>query len=436
MAKLNNESILSVVENDLCTGCGTCVAICPNRAIEMKRDSKKYIFLPIIAKEKCRNCGNCLRVCPGHEVDFRELNMSIFGKHPSNGFLDLLLGIHSKSYVGYSSDYNTRYSSASGGLITQLLLFAMEEGIIDGALVTGMKKEQPLEANPFIARTPKELTESARSKYCPVPANVALEEILREEGRYAVVGLPCHIHGLRKAEQSYKKLRDRIVFRLGIFCSHTDSLLETEYLLYRLRVRIEDVAKIDYRGKGWPGMLSISLKSGDSIDVPFHDWIKVHAYCLFSPTRCLLCCDHCAELADISFADAWLPEFLSDNIGTSIAVARSAIGDEILHRAESKGKIELRAIEDFKVAESQKMMRFKKNSIAVRFLLYRALRKKLPTYNTELLKPSFVDWPRSAIIFFNRYVAGKRSLWGNLESFANLQNPLERMYKKALRFSS
>jgi coenzyme F420 hydrogenase subunit beta len=436
MTKSNKESIVSVVENDLCTGCGTCAAVCPNRAIDMKMDTKKYIYLPTVVKEKCSNCGNCLRVCPGHEVDFRDLNMKIFGKHPSRGSQDLLLGNHSRSYVGYSCDHNIRYSSGSGGLITQLLLFAMEEGMIDGALVTGMKQKQPLEVRPFIARTPKELTDSARSKYCPVPANVALEEILREEGKYAVVGLPCHIHGLRKAEQSSKKLRDRIVLRLGVFCSHTDSLLETEYLLYRLGVRVEDVAKIDYRGKGWPGMLSIGLKSGGSIDVPFHDWIKIHAYCLFSPSRCLLCCDHCAELADISFADAWLPEFVSDNVGTSIAVARSAVGSEILHRAELKGKIDLREIEDIRVAESQKMMRFKKNSIVVRFLLYRALRKKLPTYYTELLKPSFVDWPRSAIIFLNRYAAGKRSLWGNLESFANLQSPLERMYKRALRFSS
>jgi coenzyme F420 hydrogenase subunit beta len=434
--KLKDESIISIVEDDLCTGCGTCAAICPHHAIEMSENPRKRILLPRVREEKCTNCGSCQRICPGHEVDFKRLNAWIFGKRYTDDFNDILLGHHLKSYSGYSRDFNVRYGSASGGLATEVLLFALSEDLIDGALVTRMSKDRPLQPQPFIARTPRELIESAGSKYCPVPANVALEEILEKKGRYAVVGLPCHIHGIRKAEKVYEKLRERIVLHLGIFCSHTDSLLETEYLLYKLGVNIADVERIDYRGKGWPGMLSINLRSGRCIDVPFHDWIKIHAYCLFSPTRCLLCCDHCAELADISFADAWLPEFLNDSVGTSIAVTRSRTGDDILHQAQSKGKIMLRALEDVKVAESQKMMRFKKNSIAVRFLLFKALGRKLPIYNTEILKPSYVDWPRSAIIFLNRYIAGKRSLWGNLESFANLQNPLERMYKKALRFSS
>ena len=51
----------------------------------------------------------------------------------------------------------------------------------------------------------------------PVPANIAFEEILEHDGKYAVVGLPCHIHGLRKAQELNKKLRERIVFSFAFF---------------------------------------------------------------------------------------------------------------------------------------------------------------------------------------------------------------------------
>jgi coenzyme F420 hydrogenase subunit beta len=47
--------------------------------------------------------------------------------------------------------------------------FALEEGIIDGALVTRMKKDRPLEPEPFIARTREEIIEASKSKYCGVP---------------------------------------------------------------------------------------------------------------------------------------------------------------------------------------------------------------------------------------------------------------------------
>ena len=123
------------------------------------------------------------------------------------------IGNYLKCYLGHSTDYDIRFNSSSGGLITQLLIFALEEGIITGALVTRMKKDKPLEPEPFIARTKKEILDAMGSKYCPVPANIALKEILKsKEGeKFAVVGLACHIHGIRKAEQIYASLKKKII---------------------------------------------------------------------------------------------------------------------------------------------------------------------------------------------------------------------------------
>ncbi len=202
-------TISSVVEDNLCTGCGTCIALCPNDAIEMVIDEKKGVYVPKLDGRKCNNCGICMKVCPGHEVDFKGLNLEIFGKEPE----DILIGNYLNCYVGHATDYDIRYNSASGGLVTALLIFALEEGLIDGALVTRMKKDKPLEPEPFIARTREEIIEARGSKYCPVPANVALREILEanEGERFAVVGLPCHIHGMRRAQRVDARLKERVV---------------------------------------------------------------------------------------------------------------------------------------------------------------------------------------------------------------------------------
>ena len=123
--------IEEVVKNDICTGCGTCVALCPGEAIKLTINEKKGIYVPKIDEEKCNDCDICYEVCPGHEVDFKQLNLEIFGKEQE----DILIGNYLNCYIGHSTNYDIRYNSASGGLVTQLLIFALEEGIIDGALV-------------------------------------------------------------------------------------------------------------------------------------------------------------------------------------------------------------------------------------------------------------------------------------------------------------
>lgn len=399
--EMSDETIAQVVKDNLCTGCGTCIALCPNEAIKLTTDERKGIYIPEISEDKCNECGICYKVCPGHEVDFKAQNLEIFGKEPE----DILIGNYLNCYIGHATDYEIRYNSASGGLITQLLIFALEEGIIDGALVTRMKKDNPLEPEPFIARTKEEIIEASKSKYCPVPANIALREILDVDGRYAVVGLPCHVQGLRKAEQINKKLKERVALHLGIFCNHAPNFWGTKLLLQRLKVREDEVIKLDYRGEGYPGSMKISQKSGELL-LPDY-WSFVGAY-FFYPTRCLLCSDGICELADISFGDAWLPELSDDKIGRSIVVSKSEIGDKVLRTMKSKDKVELDEIDAKKVVRSQMgMLYFKKKNLNARNKLF----KVVPKYNqNNLLEPDTIDRLLALFPYLNSYASSNSFL--------------------------
>ena len=415
--KMSDETIAQVVKDNLCTGCGTCVALCPNEAIKLTINEKRGIYVPELNEEKCNNCGICYEVCPGHEVDFKGLNLEIFGKEPEN----VLIGNYLNCYVGYSTDHDIRYNSASGGLITQLLIFALEEGIINGALVTRMKKDKPLEPEPFIARTKDEIIEASKSKYCPVPANIALKEILesKEGKKFAVVGLPCHIHGIRKAEQINKKLKEKIVLHLGIVCNHTPTFLATEFLLKKMRIKKEDVTKLDYRGEGWPGGMKITTKEGNKIFVPHFSsgyWgIVFNSF--FFPTRCTLCSDKICELSDVSFADAWMPELMkNDNVGTSLTISRNKISEEFLNKAALKGKIELKKVSEKVALQSQSLHAVKKR-LKARIRILRMFGKKIPIYHQDLLNSSFSDYHHAFSFYSKNCFLSKRYFWSFIDLY-------------------
>ncbi|MFC1928289.1 Coenzyme F420 hydrogenase/dehydrogenase, beta subunit C-terminal domain [Chloroflexota bacterium] len=398
------KTIEQVVKEGLCTGCGTCVSLCPQDAIEMVINKSKGIYVPQLDRERCNECGICLDVCPGHSVDFKGLNSEVFGREPE----DIFLGNYLKCYIGHAIDYDIRYNSASGGLVTALLIFALEEGLIDGALVTRMSEENPLEPQPFIARTRKEIISAAKSKYCPVPVNVALKEILNEEGRFAIVGLPCHIHGVRKAELANKKLKERIALHMSIFCSHSPSFLATEYVLHRIGVRKEKVKGLDYRGEGWPGSMKVSLEEGEvSVLLPDY-WAGGFGTC-FRPQRCTMCCDKTSELADVSFGDAWLHELKNDEIGISVIISRSEIGESLLNAAESQERIELEGIDRGKMVLSQSTD-FKK-LVTPQIFFHGLFGKKAPIYNTELVRPNFMAYFRGLLACLQRGLGSRRYLW-------------------------
>ena len=404
---MTNETIAQVVKDGLCTGCGTCIALCPEEAIELRIDENKGLYIPELNEEKCNNCGTCYKVCPGHEVDFKELNLEIFGNESE----DVLIGNYLNCYIGHSTDYNIRYNSSSGGLVTQLLIFALEEGIIDGALVTRMKKDNPLEPEPFIARTKEEIIEASKSKYCPVPANIALKEILKEEGKFAIVGLPCHIHGIRKAEHINKNLKEKIILHFGIFCGGCLSFFGTTFMLQKMGIRKEDVKKIDYRGEGWPGGVKIILKNNKIIFRGY--WYNSG----FSPLRCTLCCDHTCELSDISFGDAWLPELKDDKVGRSMVISRNEIGEQLLRNSISLKKIELNKTKNNKILQSQWDSLYFRKMLRAHTTFFKLLGKDVPTYNTELVPSNFNAYLNAILIYLRIYISSKRYLWHLLGIF-------------------
>lgn len=417
-------NIGTIVEEGLCIGCGTCAGACPNLVIKMIKDDSKGIYLPKVDNGGCDNCGICLEVCPGHSVDYEQLNLGMFGKYPE----DVLIGNYVNCYSGYANDDNIRYNSASGGIVTALLIFALEEGVIDGAIVTRMKKDEPLEPEPFIARTKEEIIEASKSKYCPVPVNTVLREILwsKKNERYAIVGLPCHIQGIRKAQKYIPELKKKIVFAIGLVCNHTPMFLATEYILKEYGIARNNLKKIEYRSKGWPGGMTLFTKDDKRYFLPHFSlnyWSFVFGR-IFFPNRCLLCSDKICELSDISVMDAWSPEIMLNNKqGTSFVISRTLLLDNLLKTVYNRKVITLSVVEKKMIYNSQSLIHVRKRAISMIYL-YKLFHKKIPDYTFYKKecypKINIYDLTKNCFFYMQNRILSKRVCFRILKVYVKL----------------
>jgi coenzyme F420-reducing hydrogenase delta subunit/formate hydrogenlyase subunit 6/NADH:ubiquinone oxidoreductase subunit I len=60
---------VAVVDADLCTGCGTCIALCPYGAISADSQEDRVFFVADVDAELCQGCGICVAGCPSRAID-------------------------------------------------------------------------------------------------------------------------------------------------------------------------------------------------------------------------------------------------------------------------------------------------------------------------------------------------------------------------------
>ena len=62
--KYEASATISVVDENVCAGCGLCVAICPYNAPELVERTVSHINEAL-----CKGCGNCAAICPSGAID-------------------------------------------------------------------------------------------------------------------------------------------------------------------------------------------------------------------------------------------------------------------------------------------------------------------------------------------------------------------------------
>ncbi|GAF72335.1 unnamed protein product, partial [marine sediment metagenome] len=128
---MQKSSVMKTRELDLCTSCEICAAVCSKAAIIM--EYKFGQFLPKVDDKKCIKYGLCLKLCPGIDIDPLKLRQEKISNHIIDGHC-------LESYTAYSNDPKIRRNSASGGLITTLIIELIKNKEFDAAFVLDFDK--------------------------------------------------------------------------------------------------------------------------------------------------------------------------------------------------------------------------------------------------------------------------------------------------------
>jgi coenzyme F420 hydrogenase subunit beta len=379
--KLSNVSW--VAKHDLCVGCGVCQDVCPKLAITIV--PKKGLYRPVVNEDLCINdkgCQRCRVVCPGGGVAIKQLSDKYFSTE-ENILDNPYIGKYIAHYSGYSNDHDIRYYGASGGMTTQFLIYLLEHSYIQGAIVTRFSKDREFLVDTFIAKTKEDILSAKSSKYCPVTMAGMATRVKELEGKYAVVGLPCHLHGLRKLAEIDKKFAERIFAYVGLYCSCGRNFSLTQYVFNSRGYKIKDIDKFTYRQGAGMGAMHAEIRNKDSkedINEGYqHYFLALRSF--FNVRRCMSCVDHFAELGDICFGDLHIGKYLEDKVGISSIVTRTNAMDSILKKMFSENVISLASVSKQDLLESQKYVKTKKHLNPAYIRIDRLCGRQIPEYD-------------------------------------------------------
>jgi len=326
--KLSFEESLqeNVIQKEICAGCGACILVCPFTCLEYFEEKPSLI-------KKCEICGICPKVCPRYDLSQAALEKLVFERERKQ---EEEFGVYKRLVVAQASDNNILRTCQDGGVVSALLTFALNNGIIDGAIVSAKSNEKPLFPIPKLASTPQEILECAGTRYTYSPNLLALQEAVKlKKKSLAFVGPPCQVQAVRKVEVvPLKKYSSMIKFTVGLMCTEafTYKGLIQNHIQGKLGVNPEEIKKINIKGK-----VLVTTKSGEVKAIPLAEAKQ------YTRKGCVPCTDFSAELADISAGGLGLSDW-------TFTVIRTQKGEELFNSAEKAGVLRTRPVEEERAA--------------------------------------------------------------------------------------
>jgi coenzyme F420 hydrogenase subunit beta len=221
-----------------------------------------------------------------------------------------------------------------GGVVTSILCYALEQGVIDGALLAA-KSDTPWLPKPVVATTKDEIMACAGTKYTLSPNMWSIKSAAREYAldKIAIVGTPCQIYAARKMQLypfGARHIADKIALTVGIFCTENFSYAGLKTIIEdHCKVPMASVTKMEI-GKG-----KFSVKGAKDVSIPIKETHK------YEQDGCHVCSDLVAEFADISTGSIGTPD------GWSTTFTRTTKGSDLMKKALAAGLFEKKEMAEF-----------------------------------------------------------------------------------------
>lgn len=326
----------------LCNGCGLCSSVLGEEVCTMQLEEDGF-YHPHLQRMLTKAESMLIkRVCPGIHVEGR--------KHRG------AWGPMQSICQAWSADKEIRHKAASGGVVTSLAIYLLEQRKVDAILQVGVRDDSYLYNELRISRTKEDVIRNAQSRYAPALVFSQIKKILDSETSvFALVGKPCDMAAMQNFVREYPQYETRIKYYISIFCAGMPSYNGT-VLTWKQSGRTDDPVKLKYRGDGWPGNFKVCFNDGTIFQLSYNEsWGKILGHHL--GFRCKICPDGIGALADVAVGDSWntkngYPDF-TESEGRCFCMLRSHKGVELMENASQDGYIEKQSINISNIQEQQ-----------------------------------------------------------------------------------
>lgn len=306
--------IEKVIKQGICVRCGACVGLCPYF---------DYFDGKVVVMDQCNaDTWRCLQLCPRAGYEETELDVD-----RSESTENAEIGAYNKIIIARSTDNEIAKRSQYGGVVSALLIYALEKGHIKSAVLTDKGNHLSPIGKP--AKNRADVLNCAGSRYSGAGSLSAVNTAISAgENKLGVVGLPCQMEALarmRHMKPDGEERYARISLKIGLFCTWAIDYRQLEVFLKRQGIE-EPVKKYDIppppaekfkvlTEKGWRDFLLDDIRP-------------------LVQKGCALCQDMTAEWADISVGA------MEGRDGWNTVVVRTDVGLEIVNTAIKQGWLE------------------------------------------------------------------------------------------------
>ena len=340
----------TVLDADICTGCGACVGLCPYQISY----NDNIIFLHSCDLE----AGRCYAFCPRTPTDLEALRKTLFDERDLTPEIGAVKGF----YITRATDEQVRKKAQHGGTVTALMALAIQEGIIDTAVIT--ESQENFLPHGVMTKDPSDIKKWARSHFVMSPMLAEFNRVASgEDNKMGVVVTPCQALGL--AKMRLKPIApdanniDKLKFTIGLFCGWAFSWRKLVDLL-RKKANFDTIVGMDIPPSKYH-TIEVYTKNG-TVEISLDDVTP----CI--KEACLYCFDMTAEFSDISVGSARLPEGWEVARSWNQVIVRTQMGQELIERARTKGLLEFRDVPEGNL-EKLKKASMNKKRMAVKNLM-------------------------------------------------------------------
>jgi coenzyme F420 hydrogenase subunit beta len=326
-----------VVTSALCTGCAGSVVVCPHDVLGY--NDQDGVYKPFHLEEEdgpggCghgeKGCTSCTRACPRFRAWEPEIDTAMFGRARLPEEQE---GICKDIILTRATDKTVHEMGQDGGLVSAILIWAMDNGYIDAALVSYLEGDgSTWKAKPGVARTHEDVLRAAGSRYTYSANTLAYNEAVEGGAeKIALVGMSCQSSSPpAMTVRKVGKVARKFALNIGLLCSKTfDDAIFEELFEAKYGIKRADIKKVNIKG-----VFQIWTHDGEYHEVPLkecHAWTR---------EGCKMCPDFAAEHADIS----------TGGIGAfndwTLTIVRTDLGREIIVKMLEQGVIEGRPGDD------------------------------------------------------------------------------------------